>query len=171
MSTSRSSIEPLWDAVQAQLAEQRSRAPQAADIVKSPSLLAGLLFDGDGNRMTPTHAVKNGTRYRYYVSRPLITQGGPRTAAGLRLPAAEIETLIVNRIRRLLTDPKSVFELIEHHIEAPADQQRLVARAGELAAGWGALSPLRARLILVTLVQRTEVWGLSGISCAAGRFN
>jgi hypothetical protein len=24
--------------------------------------------------MTPTHAVKKGTRYRYYVSRPLITK-------------------------------------------------------------------------------------------------
>jgi hypothetical protein len=27
-----------------------------------------MLFDGDGNRMTPIHAVKKGTRYRYYVS-------------------------------------------------------------------------------------------------------
>jgi hypothetical protein len=29
--------------------------------------------DGDGNRKTPSHVVKKGTRYRYYVSRPLIT--------------------------------------------------------------------------------------------------
>ena len=34
----------------------------------------GMLFDADGNRMTPTHAVKKGARYRYYVSRPLITK-------------------------------------------------------------------------------------------------
>jgi site-specific DNA recombinase len=33
-----------------------------------------MLFDGDGNRMTPSHAVKKGTRYRYYVSRSLITK-------------------------------------------------------------------------------------------------
>ena len=39
--------------------------------------IAGMLFDGDGNRMTPTHAVKNDTRYRYYVSRPLITNLSP----------------------------------------------------------------------------------------------
>jgi len=26
-----------------------------------------MLFDGDGNRLTPSYAVKNGTRYRYYV--------------------------------------------------------------------------------------------------------
>ena len=39
-----------------------------------PSLLAGMLFDAEGNWMTPSYAVKQGTRYRYYVSRPLITQ-------------------------------------------------------------------------------------------------
>ncbi|MBK9011255.1 recombinase family protein [Novosphingobium sp.] len=32
-----------------------------------PSLLAGI-WDGDGRRMTPNHANKNGTRYRYYIS-------------------------------------------------------------------------------------------------------
>jgi len=37
---------------------------------RQPSLLAGMLFDGHGNRMTPSHAVKKGTRYRYYVSEP-----------------------------------------------------------------------------------------------------
>jgi hypothetical protein len=31
-----------------------------------------MLFNGDGNRMTLTHAVK-GTRYRYSLSRQLIT--------------------------------------------------------------------------------------------------
>ena len=36
-----------------------------------------MLFDGEGNRMTPSYAVKKGTRYRYYVSRPLITQDQP----------------------------------------------------------------------------------------------
>ena len=148
--------EKLWDTVQGRLAENAVEH-RGAPHVKSPSLLAGLVFDGDGQRLTPTHAVKNATRYRYYVSRPLITQGKAASAAGLRLPAPEIETLVANRIRTLLRDSKSVFELIEHHIEAPAEQQRLVARAGELANSWGALSPLRARLILVTLVQWIEV--------------
>jgi len=32
-----------------------------------------MLFDGDGNRMTPSHAVKMETRYRFNVSRPPIT--------------------------------------------------------------------------------------------------
>jgi hypothetical protein len=33
-----------------------------------------MLVDVEGNRMTPSHAVKKGTRYRYYVSRALITK-------------------------------------------------------------------------------------------------
>src|SRR6202048_18517 len=52
----------LWDAVQARLvgnAAQRNAGGRAAQ----PSLLAGLLFDGDGKRMTPSHAIKKGTRY------------------------------------------------------------------------------------------------------------
>jgi hypothetical protein len=60
----------LWDAVQAQLAANTAgRNPGTRTRPRSP--LAGMLFDSDGNRMTPTHATKKGTRYRYYVSRPL----------------------------------------------------------------------------------------------------
>jgi hypothetical protein len=34
----------------------RRGAPRSG--TRQPTLLAGMLFDGDGNRMTPTHAVK-----------------------------------------------------------------------------------------------------------------
>src|SRR5215510_13473921 len=58
--------QPLWDAVQAQLASNAAERNTSARYPQ-PSLLAGILVDGDGNRMTPSHAVKKGTRYRYYV--------------------------------------------------------------------------------------------------------
>jgi hypothetical protein len=32
-----------------------------------------MVFDETGERLTPTHAVKKGTRYRYYVSTSLVT--------------------------------------------------------------------------------------------------
>jgi len=64
--------------------------------MRSPAdCLVCSLFDGDGNRMTPTHAVKNGVRYCYYVSRPLITNirryaelGSVRLHAGEQTPLA-----------------------------------------------------------------------------------
>jgi DNA invertase Pin-like site-specific DNA recombinase len=47
----------LWDAIQARLAENAVERGIGVR-VKNLSLLAGLLFDGEGHRMTPTHAVK-----------------------------------------------------------------------------------------------------------------
>jgi hypothetical protein len=59
---------PLWDAAQAQLA--RNAAQRNSSVrTRQPSLLTGILFDANGNRMTPSHSVKKGARYRYYVSR------------------------------------------------------------------------------------------------------
>jgi hypothetical protein len=62
----------------------------------------GRIFDDRGNRMTPSSAVKNAVRYRYYISSVLI-QGQPDKAATLnRVPAPEIETLTIRTLRKHL---------------------------------------------------------------------
>ena len=71
----------LWDAAQAQLAGNTAER-NSGTRTRQPSLLIGMLFDANGNPMTPSHAVKQGTRYRYYVSRPLITNISPRAPPG-----------------------------------------------------------------------------------------
>jgi site-specific DNA recombinase len=142
--------------VQARLAENAEER-DAGLRVKNPSLLVGLLFDGEGQRMTPTHAVKSGRRYPYYVSRPLITGARADAAAGLRLPAAEIEQIVANRIRRLLAEPASLFEILEAQAGEPMLRRNLVARAAELAKDWGQMSPLRMRVTIVALVQRVAI--------------
>jgi hypothetical protein len=64
--------EALWNNVQANLAQNRvDRANGKAG--KLPNLLTGILFDAHGGRMSPTHADKKGTRYRYYISRSCWT--------------------------------------------------------------------------------------------------
>ena len=51
-------IEPeLWEAVQRSLAANRRQRRNGAN-AKEPSLLAGLIVDAEGKRLTPTHAVK-----------------------------------------------------------------------------------------------------------------
>ncbi len=64
--------EALWSEVQQTLVTNRVDRDTGLG-ANEPSLLAGLVFDARGERLTPTHAVKKGTRYRYYVSRSLIT--------------------------------------------------------------------------------------------------
>jgi hypothetical protein len=69
---------PLWDDVQAVLAANRVERATGAR-ARHPSLLTGMVFDETGERLTPTYAVKKGTRYRYYVSTSLLAgAGSPR---------------------------------------------------------------------------------------------
>src|SRR5258708_1395181 len=96
--------EGLWDEVQTKLAANAVEH-RNGEKMKNASLLAGLLFDGQGNRMTPTPATKKGTRYRYYVSRPLISESRADTPHGLRTPAGDIYHLVINHIRQLLSEP------------------------------------------------------------------
>ena len=90
----------LFDAVQAKLDQQRTNHAKARQ--QSQSLLMGRIFDERANRMTPSYAVKNGMRYRYYISAALI-QGQPDQAAKLnRVSASEIEKLILSALRKHL---------------------------------------------------------------------
>jgi site-specific DNA recombinase len=142
--------------VQARLAENAVERGSGLR-VKNPSLRAGLLFDSEGQRMTPTHAVKSGKHYHYYVSRPLITGASADASAGLHLTAAEIEQIDANRIHRLLSEPVNLFEILEAQASAPMLQQSLMARATELAAEWARMSPPRMQVVLVALVQRVDI--------------
>src|SRR5271166_6035509 len=148
--------QPLWDAVQAQLV---SNAAQRNDggRTRQPCLLAGMLFDGDGNRMTPSHAVKRGTRYRYYVSGSLITKDRAETSTGLRIPAAEIEQLVSSRVHRWLLDPGSIYKSSSARLLDPSMQQRLVARAADIGKHWPELPLARKRAVLAALIERIEV--------------
>jgi len=147
---------PLWDAVQTQLAGNTAQRNDDGK-TRQPSLLAGMLFDRDGNRMTPSHAVKKGTRYRYYVSSSLITKDRTHDAAGLRIPAAEIEQLVSSRVQRWLVDPGNIYKSTAARLAEASMQQRLVARAADIGKRWPGLPVARKRAVLIALIERIEV--------------
>lgn len=57
-----------------------------------PSLLTGLVWDGEGRRMTGNHANKQGVRYRYYVS---LKDKSRLELPVWRVPAGDLETLVI----------------------------------------------------------------------------
>jgi hypothetical protein len=65
---------------------------------EAPSLLAGLIVDANGSRMTPTHATKKAKRYHYYVSASLPAGDHPQAQKGMRVPAGDIEALVLDRL-------------------------------------------------------------------------
>jgi DNA invertase Pin-like site-specific DNA recombinase len=115
----------LFDAVQAKLSEQLNN--HKSKRMKSEALLAGRIFDDRGNRMTPSHVRKRGIKYRYYLSSALL-QGQPERAGAVsRIPAAEIEGLVVRSVRDHLNQSEEIEDavLISNHvvrIEVQSDQ-------------------------------------------------
>jgi len=82
----------LFDAVQALL--QSGAVRRKLKHAGTPYLLKGKLFDTAGNRMTPSHSVKKGVRYRYYVSHAILS-GRPKAAGRVgRVSAPDLERLI-----------------------------------------------------------------------------
>src|SRR5215218_4919189 len=87
----------LFEAVQARLDEQRRGKRRSR--TNSEALLLGRIFDDRGNRMTPSYAVKNGARYRYYVS-CVLAQGRKHEAGSVpRVPAPEIDGIVLKALR------------------------------------------------------------------------
>jgi len=112
----------VFEAVQAKLAA-KARARRCR-LRGSPALLSGHLFDNHGNRMSPTHANKGGARYRYYVSQAVLQKQSQPPGLVSRVPAAEIEALVVAALRSHLSAssageqlPNNDRDLLERHLE------------------------------------------------------
>jgi len=115
----------LFDAVQAKLSEQVNNHKTTR--MKSEALLAGRIFDDRGNRMTPSHVRKRGIKYRYYLSSALLQGQSERAGAVSRIPAAEIEGVVVRSVRDHLNQSKEIEDavLIRTHVarvEIQSDQ-------------------------------------------------
>jgi hypothetical protein len=74
--------------------------------------------------MSPSHSVKLGARYRYYVSQAVIQQRKNQAGSIARVPAPEIESTVVKAIRQHLEtsgpdnqpDCRDDRDLIERHV-------------------------------------------------------
>ena len=97
--------------------------------VESPSLLAGLIGDGEGNKLTASHTVKTGRRYRYYCQ--AVTQQGTAQGSSLRLPAHDIESGVVGRIADFLQCEKEVMDQLGIAEETAESIQQLLGAAAE----------------------------------------
>lgn len=147
--------EALWDEVQAALGENRvERATRSH--AASPSLLAGLVYDKSFERMSPTHANKKGTRYRYYVSQSLIKRGRPTASeSACRVPAADFETIVQEQICAMLRDETFVHEVTG--AATVARRKAFIEQAIDLSRRWWDLPANHRRAILKVLVERIVV--------------
>lgn len=145
----------LFAEAQRILADNRVERTSGAAATK-PSLLAGIVYDAAGQRLTPSHAVKKGVRYRYYVSHHLVS-GEKTDIQGLRIPAPALEQLVRDRVGRMLADPATIMEAGSSTDRGAGDQRRLTQLGQEAAARWPALATPDVRAALLAFVPRIDV--------------
>ena len=151
----------LFAAVQARLDENRIERRRYRP---SEALLQGLIHDDRGNRMTPSHAIKKGARYRYYVS-CVLAQGRKELAGSVsRVAAHDVETIVRDALATLsqppdpepqLTERERIETYIERVTVAPDTIEiRLTQEAGPLASdgpivvAWSAKNLRRKREVI-----------------------
>jgi DNA invertase Pin-like site-specific DNA recombinase len=90
-----------FDQVQALLAENRVTTQTRR--LNGRALLTGKLRDDRGNLMSPSFSVKNGIRYRFYVSRAILRGRKAQAGSVTRIPAQLIEDIVTKAMREHLT--------------------------------------------------------------------
>jgi hypothetical protein len=95
---------------------------------RSPSLLAGRLYTADGQKLIPSHASKNGRRYRYYIAQRLAQHRGVGSK-GERYAAHEVEATVLQALRQFLDRPAEIASALGIKTPSPECLTRLVARA------------------------------------------
>jgi site-specific DNA recombinase len=135
-----------WTAVRSQLAANAGDHQRQANAAE-PSLLAGLLVDARGERLTPSHAVNKGRRYRYYVSAALITEAGTDRAQGWRLAAREVEEAVIRMLIDTLTSPARLLERFGAAGMFGDEMGKMLGRGASLAAALSDSPGERATLV------------------------
>jgi site-specific DNA recombinase len=145
----------LWEAVQAQLETNREQR-RLGGRSKQGSLLAGMVVDAQGQRLTPSHTVKAGRRYRYYLGRKGAADNVNGTSGRARrtcVPAHDLERLVTADWRSLLSTADLDVQL---EVDAPEISTLIRNTAGQLSDEWPEMSlPAQRHALLSTGLQVT----------------
>ena len=125
----------LWEKIQGHL-KANGQARRLGLKASSPSLLAGLLYDSEGNRFTPLHTTKNGKRYRYYASQAVIRGGAAAKNGVSRIPAHAVEELVAKRIKALIGSAQEIREIAIASGGATEEERALLRAAKEVSKAW-----------------------------------
>lgn len=140
-----------FEAAQQMLAQARVDRRLGTN-AKEPSLLTGLLWDGHGRRLTPTHSSRQNRRYRYYISQ---TDDVSVSDPAWRVSAPHIEGLVIDRVRAMLADA------LQQTIASGSLHGNAIGQLNERVAGIFTRieSLVGQREALLQLIQRIDVLG------------
>jgi len=148
----------IWDDVHAILSTN-GRVRATTTRAKTQYLLKGIVFGSDGRAMSPFQTAKqNGRRYRYYVPQRDIKEHAG--ASGLpRMPAAELESAVLEQLRGHLRSPDVVKEVLPQaqKYDPTLDEAIVTVAMKRLDDVWDQLFPAEQMRIVRLLVRQVNV--------------
>jgi len=146
----------LWQAAQDLLAENKNHHDIKTS-VKDPSLLAGLLFDDNGNPMSPSHTKKHNRRYRYYINQAVLQYREKEAGTILRIPAKTIEDLVIQRLKRLWQSPNELLSTLVECDLTITQQSAIINQSNTLAQAWDDNTPQEHIIILKMCIKSIQI--------------
>lgn len=142
-----------FDQVQ-QLLSRNAAARRAGAHAEHPNLLAYLVWDGLGRRMSPSHSRRGPRIHRYYASRQETCE--ERASAAWRVPAADLDEVVVGALVHRLRDRDALRDLDWTHGDVTM-LRAAFERAAQMAHDITSASPLEKRHLVAPLVRRVTV--------------
>ena len=148
----------LWDRVHAILQES-PRSRTAHSRAQTPALLKGLIFDSSGVAMSPTHTRRKGRLYRYYISQQLLKVAERPGAVSMRVPAGEIEEIVIAQLRRMVASPEVIAATWKQlrRTDRQWNENKVRAALVSFDELWEELFPAEQQRIASLIVQRVAV--------------
>jgi hypothetical protein len=108
--------------------------------------------------MSPTHTRKSGKLYRYYTSQTTMKRGGSDCPVR-QVPAAEIELIVLDQIRKLLHTPEVIVQtwLAASKQDQDVTEDDVRGALLEFDELWDDLFPSEQTRIIELLVERVDL--------------
>ena len=117
------------------------------------SLLAGLLYDEYGRRLTPSHSQKGDRRYRYYVT----PDGADDDYPPVRIPANDIEKIVTTEISRFLRDDQAILDTLDLPEDDLSARRYILDRINEKITVFTHGPSGEQKVAMIDFVQRIEL--------------
>src|SRR4029079_12515547 len=95
-------------------------------------------------------------RYRYYVSTSLVKGDGRTRSTRHRIPAGNLENVVIERLRKFFSSRGELLNAIEGESLGRSGRGQLIQRARQIADELGQ-TQVQNKAIVTALVRRVEV--------------
>jgi site-specific DNA recombinase len=157
----------LGQAVQEKLARNR-REKLAKASAKYPSLLAGLVYDDKGNRMSPTYSRRKNRHYPYYISQALLQYREDEAGSVIRLPGKTLDETVTRLLLELLGSPNRLLDILATYKFTGDILETAISAAADLARDWNGI-PITEQIPIINNLITNIVVGRSVIVVSVNR--